>query len=139
MTMMKMNKKELSKYYYITLEIKDLEERIQEIQSTIIGSSKLTGMPHGSGKSDPVNKTAELLVTLKAKLERRKAEAMSKLIEIEEYISGIEDTELRLIFSKRYIELKQWEQIADELYLSVRTIHRKHSEYLGRNKHDTEH
>lgn len=131
-----MNKKDLSKYYYITLEIRDLEERIQEVQSTIIGSSKLTGMPHGTKKSDPVNKTAELLVTLKNKLEKRKAEAMVKLIQIEEYISEIEDSEVRLIFSKRYIELKKWEQIADELYMSLSTVHRKHSNYLERNKHD---
>ena len=133
-----MNKRELSKYYYITLEIRELEERIAEVQNTIIGSSKLTGMPRGSGKSDPVNKTTELLITLKSKLEKRKAEAMVKLLQIEEYISGIDDTEVRLIFSKRYIELKKWEQIADELYMSLSTVHRKHSNYLERNKHDRE-
>jgi DNA-directed RNA polymerase specialized sigma subunit len=131
-----MNKRELSKYYYITLEIRELEERIAVVENTIVGSSKLTGMPRGSGKSDPVNKTTELLITLKSKLEKRKAEAMTKLIQIEEYISEIEDSEVRLIFSKRYIELKKWEQIADELYMSLSTVHRKHSNYLGRNNHD---
>jgi len=133
-----MNKRELSKYYYITLEIRELEERILEVQNTIIGSSKLTGMPRGSGKSDPVNKTTELLITLKNKLEKRKAEAMVKLLQIEEYISKIDDAELRLIFSKRYIELKKWEQIANELCMSLRSVHRKHSEYLERNKYDRE-
>lgn len=133
-----MNKRELSKYYYITLEIRELEERIAVVENTIIGSSKLTGMPRGSEKSDPVNKTTELLITLKSKLEKRKAEAMEKLIQIEEYISKIDESEVRLIFSKRYIELKKWDQIAEELYMSIRSVHRKHSEYLERDKYDRE-
>lgn len=40
-----MTKKELSKYYYLSLEIKDLEDRIESINETTIGSSKITGMP----------------------------------------------------------------------------------------------
>ena len=132
----KMNKKQLSKYYYLTLEIKDIETKIQEIESTIISSSKLTGMPHGSIKSDPVSKKAELLVTLKKRLEKRKEEAMQRMIEIENYIAEIDDSAIKLIFTKRYIELKKWYQIANEMFMSERSVYRKHSSYFRRSKHD---
>lgn len=137
--MIAMNKNQLSKYYRLSLEIKDLEERIAEVEGTLVGSSKITGMPRGSGISDPVTKTAELLVTLKKRLEKRKVEAMDRLLQIEEYVSSIEDVEVRLIFTKRYIEFKKWPQIAEELFMSERSVHRKHSDYLGRNNNDRKH
>ena len=101
-----MTKRELSKYYFLNLEIKDIKSKIQEIESTIIGSSKITDMPHSTNKSDPVHEKVELLSRLKTKLENREAKAMRELLKIESYISAIEDAEVRLIFSKRYIELK---------------------------------
>ena len=39
-------------------------------------------------------------------------------------------TEIRRIFNKRYIELKKWERIAQEMHMSERTIFRKHSQFL---------
>ena len=58
-----MTKKELSKYYYLSREIKDLEERIQTLQNQSVGVSKLTGMPFSNEKSNPVEKRAELFIS----------------------------------------------------------------------------
>ena len=71
-----MTKKELSKYYYLSREIKDLEERIQTLQNQSVGVSKLTGMPFSNEKSNPGEKRAELLITLKNKLEKRKTKSL---------------------------------------------------------------
>lgn len=128
-----MNRRQLSRYYYLTLEIKGLEDRIKEVSSTIVGSAKLTGMPHRSGKSDPVNDKVELLIRLKNKLESRKNKSLKELEKIEDYISEIEDIETRLIFTKRYVELKKWDVIAKEMFMSERNVYRKHSEYLKRS------
>ena len=35
---------ELSKYHHIKNEIKQLEDSIRELEETVIGSSKITGM-----------------------------------------------------------------------------------------------
>ena len=131
-----MNKAKLSKYYFLTKEIKDLEERIETIQSTLIGASKITGMPHSSnaGNKSQVEKNAELLVTLKNKLERRRAKALQRMIEIEDFLISIEDVEIRMIFNKRYLELKKWEVIAREMYMSERHVIRIHSDYLKGSK-----
>ena len=49
---------------------------------------------------------------------------------IEKYISTIEDIEIRLIFSKRYLDFKDWVKIADEMFMSERSVYRKHSNWL---------
>ena len=131
-----MNKKELSKYYHLTNEIKDLQEKIKELDLTLISSPLLTGMPHSNKVSNPTEQRNILILTLKRKLEIREAKAMEKLIKIEDYISSIEDIELRQIFDKRYVQLKSWEVIANEIHMSERNVFRKVSKYLKENKDD---
>ena len=135
---MMMNKRQLSRYYYLTLEIKDLEDRIKEVSSTIVGSAKLTGMPHGSGKSDPVNDKVELLIRLKNKLESRKNKSLKELEKIEDYISEIEDIEIRIIFTKRYIQFKRWDEIAKEMCMSESSVFRRHKEQLKRRENENQ-
>ena len=135
---MMMNKRQLSRYYYLTLEIKGLEDRIKEVSSTIVGSAKLTGMPHGSGKSDPVNDKVELLIRLKNKLESRKNKALKELEKIEDYISEIEDIEIRIIFTKRYIQFKRWDEIAKEMCMSESSVFRRHKEQLKRRENENQ-
>lgn len=127
-----MNKRELSKYYHLSLEIKDLEEQINELMNSLIGSPILTGMPHGSGTGNPVEQKATLLLNLKNKLEKRRSEALKKLTQIELYIAEIEESEVRLIFTKRYIQFKRWEDIAKEMCMSISNVFRKHKEQLDK-------
>ena len=131
-----MNKKELSKYYHLTNEIKDLQEKIKELDLTLISSPLLTGMPHSNKVSNPTEQRNILILILKRKLEIREAKAMEELIKIEDYISSIEDIELRQIFDKRYVQLKSWEVIANEIHMSERNVFRKVSKYLKENKDD---
>lgn len=125
-----MTKRELSKYYYLSLEIKDLEERIVHLHETAIGSSKITGMPMVHSNESPIEKRVELIVRLSDKLKRRQKQAFEEMEKIEQYISTIEDIEIRLIFSKRYLDFKDWVTIADEMFMSERTVQRKHSNWL---------
>ena len=37
--------KELSQYHNVKIEIQQIKDNIEEIETTIIGSSKITGMP----------------------------------------------------------------------------------------------
>ncbi len=128
-----MKKHELSRYYYLKLEIKQLEDRIKEIESTVVGSSKITGMPHKKNtKSDPVERTVQLISKLKNKLENQKIKATEELIKIEDLISSINDAEARLILTKRYIELQKWEKISLEMGMTERTIYRIHKKYVER-------
>ena len=126
-----LTKKELSKYYYLSLEIKDLEERKRMLEQTSIGSAKLTGMPKAKfNNSSPTERIIELIDEIDKRLDKRKIEAMQEMIKIEKFISEIVDIETRLIFSKRYIELKGWEKIGEEMHMSKRTAQRIHKKFL---------
>lgn len=129
-----MTKRELSKYYHLSMEIKDIEEQISEISNSLIGSPVLTGMPHGSGVSNPVEEKASLLINLKGKLENRRSKALQELIKIETYIANIENTEIRLIFTKRYIQFKQWDDIAREMCMSESSVFRRHKQQFRREE-----
>jgi len=130
-----MTKKELSKYYYLSIEIAELEAQIKELMDSLVGSPALTGMPHGSGVGNPVEQKAILMVTLKNKLERRRAKALKQLTKIELYIANIEKAEVRLIFTKRYIQFKRWEDIAREMCMSESSMFRRHKEQLKNEQH----
>lgn len=130
-----MTKKELSKYYYLSVEINELEAQIKELMDSLVGSPNLTGMPHGSGVGNPVEQKAILMVNLKNKLEKRRAKALKQLTKIELYIANIEKAEVRLIFTKRYIQFKRWEDIAREMCMSESSMFRRHKEQLKNEQH----
>ena len=127
-----MNKKELSKYYHLSVEINELEEQIKELMNGLVGSPALTGMPHGSGVGNPVEQKAMLIINLKNKLEKRRARSLKELTKIELYIANIEKAEVRLIFTKRYIQFKSWDEIAREMCMSISNVYRKHKEQLDK-------
>ncbi len=129
-----MNKKELSKYYHLSMEIKNLEEQITELMNSLVGSPELTEMPHGSGIGNPVEEKAMLIINLKNKLEKRKEKALKELTKIETYIANIEIAETRLIFTKRYIQFKRWDDIVREMCMSKSNVFRRHQEQLKSNQ-----
>jgi len=129
-----MNKKELSKYYHLSMEIKDLEEQIKELMDSLVGSPELTGMPHGTGIGNPVEEKAMLIINLKNKLEKRREKALKELTKIELYIANIESTDTRLIFTKRYIQFKRWDEITKEMCMSKSNVFRRHQEQLKSNQ-----
>ena len=128
-----MKKHELSRYYYLKLEIRQLEDRINEIESTVVGSSRITGMPNRKNKkSDPVERTVQLISKLKNKLENQKIKATEELIKIEDFISSVDDIDARLILTKRYIEFKKWEMISQELSICISNVYKIHRKYVER-------
>lgn len=126
-----MTKGQLSKYYYLSLEIKEIEEKIQSIRETSVGSTKLTGMPTSHNNESPLEKRVELLITLSEKLEHRKNKAIEEMTKVEQFLSTIVDSETRLIFNKRYIEFKRWDKIAQELHMSESSVFRRHKKQLS--------
>ena len=103
-----MSEKELSKYYYLKKEIKDLEERIETLGNGV-GSIKISDMPKGSSK---ISSIEEKIVELKERWINARVSALEEYLRIETYINSIEDIEIRLIARYRYLDLLSWEQIA---------------------------
>ena len=109
--------KELSRYHNLKVEIEQLKDSIEELETTIIGSSKITGMPiNASGNNNnPTERIGIKLAKLTTKLENKKDNLIDELTKIEEFLNNVDDGEIRIIIRKRFLEGKTWNKdiIAD--------------------------
>ena len=108
--------KELSKYHNVKVEIQQLKDNIEEIETTIIGSSKITGMPISAdvGNNNPTEKIGIKLAQLKQKLESKKDKLLDELNKIEDFLNTVEDGEIRIIIRKRFLEGKTWKEVSKD-------------------------
>ncbi len=132
-----MTEKELSQYKAIKNEIADLNRRIAEVKEaeivpfgTVKGSSKYfpyTPQTFKVAGIDPADATQrqEKVSELLRQREIQRDELLKKQIEIEKYITGIQDSTTRTIFRLYYIDgLNQW-QIAKKIGYDQSVVSRK--------------
>ena len=105
-----MSEKELSKYFELKREVKDLEERIENV-----------------GKLDESLTKVELVSLLTEK----RITALEQYLEIERFIEQVEDVELRNIMRYRFLDLYTWDMIADLMYMDRSTVSKKVKRYLS--------
>lgn len=123
--------KELSKYHNIKIEIKQLEDTVEELESTIIGSSKVTGMPTAiNGNSSPTERIGIKLAQLKLKIETKKESLIDEAHKIEDYLATIEESEIRIIVRKRFLEGKTWKEVSKDIIADRSTPYYKLKKYL---------
>ena len=118
----------LVEYVDMLEEIKDLRRRIQDDQKkinqlsqTIVSDSvtcgkkgkkplrtvKIKGFP-----SMEINRRIGLLKKRKAKMMLLESDLLEKQIQVEEYIDGIDKSELRMMFRLYYLDNLTWYQVA---------------------------
>ena len=127
-----MTKEKLSQLFYLNREIEQLKTRLVELECAATScTAQITGMPHASGISDKVGKYGVEIADLKDLLEFNLKKCFSELNKLNQYIQGIDDSEIRMILSLRYINGLSWQQVAfsigeyDEQY-----PRRKHNSFL---------
>ena len=125
-----MTKEELSKYYYLKQEIKRIEDKIEEIDSTFMRASLINCEKFERKLSNPQEKRMILIEKYEQKLEIAINKSIEELIKIEEFINSIEDPENRMIFRYRYIELKSWNEISSLIHISRSAIFERHNKIL---------
>ena len=125
-----MTKEELSKYYYLKQEIKQIEDKIKEIDSTFMRASLINCEKFEKKLSNPQEKRMILIEKYEQKLEIAINKSIEELIKIEEFINSIEDPENRMIFRYRYIELKSWNEISSLIHISRSAIFERHNKIL---------
>ena len=118
----------LNKLYYLKIDIENIREEIKSIPT--ISSPQITGMPHGTGVSNPIEayflKKEALIEKLNQKIEKYTEE----LMRIEDIIEKIDDPEIRAIARMRFIQNMKWEDIGDKMYLERTTVSKKLRKYL---------
>lgn len=118
----------LNKLYYLKLDIENIKKEIESIPT--ISSPQITGMPHGTNVSNPIEsyylKKEQLLNKLNQKIEQYTEE----LIRIEGIIEQIDDLEIRAIARMRFIGCMKWEDIGQEIHLDRTNCARKLKKYI---------
>lgn len=111
-----MSLKELSQLYYIDKMIERDERRLEELRSNITSlSQNLSGMPKNPSIGDPVGDKVGEMVDLAAKIEKDKCHFHEEKARLEKYLRNIKDTQTRLIFILRFVDLKSWNDIAAKI------------------------
>ena len=126
-----MTKEELSKYFYLMKEVKQIEDKIKEIDSTFMRASLINCEKFERKLSNPQEKRMILIEKYEKKLEEAKNRALEEAIKIEEYIENINDSETRMIFRYRYLEFYNWKEIEKKVHLSETSLFRKHQNQLN--------
>ena len=128
-----MTKRELSQLYYLNREIEEMQNRLQELECLATScTANITGMPHASGINDRIGKYAAEIADLKSLLDLNLKKCFYELNRLNRYINSIDDSEMRLILSLRYINGLCWEQVAASISLcaSGESVRKAHDRFL---------
>ena len=108
--------KELSQLSNLRKEIKLLEYRLKRLEdmSTNI-APQITGMPRASQVSEKVGKYATEIALLKDLIKKNKDEVWKECLRLENYISSIDDSLTRQIFTLRFVDGLTWVQVAHRI------------------------
>lgn len=107
-----MTEKELSKYYWLRKEIKDLEERLAEFGYGV-SATKLDKEISGITSTESIQEKRIIIIE---KWISARVSALEEYLKIESYIESVEDSEIRQIMRYRFLDLKKWNEI-DKLML----------------------
>lgn len=111
-----MTKKELSQLYYLKKEIKEQQKRIKELETAATScSSKIDGLPSGTGISDKIGNYTAQIADLKSLLDLNLKKCFYELNRLNRYIQSIEDSQIQMILTLRYVNGLTWWQIAKSL------------------------
>ncbi|MGM9598676.1 MAG: hypothetical protein ACI3VY_02015 [Faecousia sp.] len=109
----------LQAYFDIREQLKMEQELIDRLWATAYpGAQKLDGMPHSHDVKDKVGDLAVEICALEERHELTKEKAKEMEKNITEFLSGIDDSDLCLMFRLRYIHAMMWKEVAAMLNTS---------------------
>ena len=132
-----MTERELMSLIYIQARIDRITERIAELEDENgLCGINMDGMPHGTTPGNPVERMAIARAALHERLIQLKADLAEKELAIREYIESVEQPYIKLIMELRYIDGRDWFDVAAEWeertgkYADRTTLSKKVRKYL---------
>ena len=118
----------LNKLYYLKIDIENIKAEIRNLPT--ISSPQITGMPHGTGVSNPIEKYFLKKEALIEKLNQKIELYTDELVRIEGIIDRIDDPEIKAIARMRFILNMKWEDIGDKVHQERTTCSKKLRKYI---------
>lgn len=108
-----MTKKELSKLYWLNREIEEDKRKLAELEVAAVSTTaKITGLPHVTGAHDKIGNMAILIAEQRDMIELKVKQSVIEYNRLTRYINGIDDVQMRMILSLRYVNGLSWQQVA---------------------------
>lgn len=132
---MEMTIEKLERYKGLTFEMKALRDQIDSLYDTY-RSPQLMSDAHSMSVGSPVETAVNKVLELKTVYEQKYEEAAGLLLEVENWLSQVEDPEIRSIVRFHYVLNKSWVQTSTEVYgfPSYYNSRKKIMRYFGREK-----
>lgn len=128
------------------LELLEMNENGYVVSDVVTGSKKDGRIGHITVTGSPYPEYAQkktLLLNRKSRLRKMEAELLETIDEVEQYISQIPKSELRMMFQFYYMEGMTWPQVAlrmndifpkRKISYSEDSCRMQHNRYLQKNK-----
>ena len=94
-------------------------------------------MPHGSGISNRTEQSALRLLETAERYKNAEVEALKKRQQVFSLIWNVPGVKGDILY-ERYINLKNWDQVADSVHYSLQHVHRLHGDVLLELKNEIE-
>ena len=107
-----MTLKELSQLYYLNREIEMDRRRLRELERETIPAQSTERKKIDGGRADVVGLQAAEIADLRGIIEAKHQQCLYERSRLERYISGIDDSLLRQIFTYRFVNGLSWRQVA---------------------------
>lgn len=109
-----MTLKELSQLYDLKREIAQDERRLQVLEddATSISSPIITDMPRSHSRINKIEVGTENVEKIRSVIESKKIRCINERLRLEKYISEIDDSLTRRIFTLRFVEGHSWRKVA---------------------------
>lgn len=115
------NKQELAELRLLSDSIPGIDYSKDKVQGSSSGSAGFTNI---------VEKIVELENSIRIDIEK----LLSLKLEIRTVINSVKDNDEKLLLKHRYLNFLTWEGISEEMNISLRTVHRIHSNALANIK-----
>lgn len=116
-----MTEKELSRYYWLKKEVKNIENQLEELGYGV-GSIQYGEKVETSLIPTSIQEKRAILIE---KLINARLDALEEYIKIESYINTVQEPEIKIIMRLRFQNLKSWDEIGLELDKDRTTVAKK--------------
>lgn len=131
-----MTKKELSQLYWLNREIAEEKRKLEELQAAAAGCTQsITGLPHVGSVGDKISDLAILIAEQRDLINLKVRQSVIEYNRLNRYIASVEDAQMRMILSLRYVNGLSWQQVAFQIGETDESYpRRKHNDFLKKSE-----
>lgn len=111
-----MSIEKLEAYRGLTSEIKALSQQITSLYDTYRSPQFMSDGGHSMSVSSPTERAVAKILKLKETYQQKYDEAADLLLQVENWLSHVEDPEIRSIIRFHYMLNRSWQQTSIEVY-----------------------